>query len=201
MIEFVQRQIKVLDLEVCLEPGLRGIVPYHSCEFGLQSFDKLTGDLLRDSADRCGWLRPQGQCAPLPEDCPEYRTLIPFYDCGCNKTVASALDIRTATVTSNNLGGQGPVATDPEEMRFSSGTSYSGEPFDLVITALTPYTAGNIRNNGKDGGFGRITMKADSGCNFRFSFVKTGTNDPVMQTEVHLATYDLDGGAGGLEYV
>jgi len=204
MIEFIQRQIFVLGMEVCFEPGLRGIVPYHSCEYGLQSFDKLTADLLRDSVDRCGWLRNSGQCQPIPADCPEFTEIIPFYDCGCNRTTASVLDISTASVVSNNLGGKGPVNTDPEEIRYSSGTSHKGEPFDLVITALTPYTAGNIKNNGKDGGFGRITMKYASEAHFKFSFVEPGTNTPVIQDEVHMSTYDLDGGnggAGGLEYV
>jgi hypothetical protein len=156
---------------------------------------------LRDSEDRCGWLRIQGECQPIPDDCPEYPHIIPFYDCDCNRTLASELDIHTATLVYNNLGGVGPVNTDPEEMRFSSGTSYRGEPFDLVITAMTPYTHGNIRNNGKDGGFGKITMKADNEANFLFSFVEPGTNFPVVQDEVHMATYDLDGGAGGLEFV
>jgi hypothetical protein len=204
MIEFIKRQIVNLGLEVCFEPGLRGIVPYHSCEHGLQSFDKLTADLLRDSEDRCGWLRDVGQCEEIPADCPEYTVIIPFYDCGCNRTLASELDIRTATVVYNNLGGAGPDKSDPQEMRFRGGVSHDGKPFDLVITAMTSYTAGNVNKNGKDGGFGLITMKCDTETDFLFSFVDPGTSAPVVQEEVHMATYDLDGGGaqgGGLEHV
>jgi len=211
MIEFTRRQLTDLGFEVCIESGLRGIVAYHSCEYGLQSFDKLTEDLLRDSEDECGWLRLVGECAPIPDYCPEYTVVIPFYDCGCNRTLASTFDMRDATLTYNNLGGTGPNTADPQEMRFSSPTSasYSGKPFDLVITALTSYTHGNINNNKIDGGFGKISMKHQTETNFKFSFVEPGTNNPVVQSEIHMATYDLDGGAtdangvqtGGSEYV
>jgi hypothetical protein len=211
MIEFTRRHLTQLGFEVCFEPGLKGIVPYHSCEYGLQSFDKLTEDLLRDSEDECGWLRLVGECAPIPDYCPEYTHVIPFYDCGCNRTLASTFDMRDATLTYNNLGGMGPNTADPQEMRFSSPTSasYSGKPFDLVITALTSYTNGNINNNKIDGGFGQFTMQAQTETNFKFSFVQPGTNNPVVQEEIHMATYDLDGGGtdkdgvqkGGLEYV
>ena len=50
----------VLDLEVCDEAGLLGIVPYHSCEKGPQNFAKLTSDLLADSILRCTWLAQSG---------------------------------------------------------------------------------------------------------------------------------------------
>jgi len=201
MIELVKRQVTEMGMEVCLEPGLRGVVAYHSCEY-YQSFAKLTSDLLRDSTARCGWLRNKGLCQPLPDDCPPNPSVIPFYDCGCNKTIASKLDLASATVVSNNLGGIGPQKTDPHELRFRAGTSYSGVPFDLVIINLTEYTPGNIGNNGKDGGFGRITMKCDTDARFRFSFVEQGSYKPVVQDEVHMATYDLDGGGtGGLETV
>jgi len=218
MIEFTRRHLTQLGFEVCIESGLRGIVPYHSCEYGLQTFDKLTADLLRDAADECGWLRNVGDCAPIPDYCPEYTVVIPFYDCGCNRTLASNFDMSDATVVYNNLGGTGPETSDPPELRFSSPSarSYSGKPFDLVIKAVsgTPsensgYTGGNFRQNGLDGGFGVFTMKAQTETNFLFSFVEPGTNNPVVQEEVHMATYDLDGGMknsdgvqqGGLEYV
>jgi len=200
MMQFIERTLINLDLEVCEEAGLRGIVPFHTCPHPPQSFDKLTADLLQDSTERCRWLDEIGKCQPVPEDCPTFGDVPPLADCGCNRSLAAQLDMTSATVSKNNLGGEGPrngvvdAATDPEEIRYSSGTSSTGEPFDVVITALTPYTAGNVRKNGKDGGFGRISMKCNTSADFRFSFVVPGTNDPVVLPEVHMATFDLDGG-------
>merc|ERR1719504_514342 len=72
MQEFIRRQMVELDLEVCEEAGLLGIVPYHSCEKGPQTFAKLTSNLLQDSSERCTWIANIGDCKPMPEDCPKF---------------------------------------------------------------------------------------------------------------------------------
>jgi len=202
MKQFIQRQIFNLGLQVCEDPGgLAGIVQYHSCPHGPQTFDKLTADLLADSLPRCRWLAPKSETCtePLPEDCEKFEGTVPS-ECGCSRSMAAVLDLVTSGMPTNNLGGLGPgPGTDPE-IRYSSGVSASGEAFDVVVTAIGSYTPKDSNKNGRKGGFGQINMMGNTSSNFRFSFVEPGTNTPVVLSEVHMATFDLDGSySSGLE--
>lgn len=124
-------------------------------------------------------------------------------------SAASNLDIYASTISHSNLGGQGPD-TGAAELRYANaGTTKDGVPFDLVVTSTGPYKPKNNNVNGKAGQFGKI----NAGCNpgqspavagpteFTFSFTQPGTNNPVVQPEVHFAIFDLDGAdTGGLEW-
>lgn len=194
MKQFIERQIFQLGLKICEDPGgLAGIVHYHTCPYGPQTFDKLTADLLRDSLPRCRWLAPQSETCtkPFPDDCPTFEGVIPA-DCGCSRSAAATLDFSSVTIATNNLAGVGP-SPGPPEIRYSSGVSSSGQAFDLVVTAVGNYSASAPQANGIKGGFGRINIKANTSTNFLFSIMEPGTNTPLEVTEVHMATFDLDG--------
>jgi len=205
MQEYIRRQMVVLDLEVCDEAGLLGMVPYHSCEKGPQTFAKLTSDLLSDSVLRCTWVAKTGGCKPIPEDCPTFAGVLPQADCGCSRSKAAKFDLDNAQVTQSNLGGAGPDSGAEEFRIDNAGVSDKGEPFDLVITAITPYFAKFPEYNGLYG-FGAITIGPPdtdgtyyagapfSGIvDFKFSFFEAGTSTPLVLSEVHLAIFDLDG--------
>lgn len=206
MLVFISRQVINLGLEICDENGLYGIVPYHSCEAGPQTFAKLTADLLEDIELRCTWIAKEGECKPIPEDCPDFGGVPPLADCGCHRSLAVKVDLSDkGSVTENNLGGAGPT-TGVEEIRYSNvGTSSTGVKFDLVVTTLGAYNPRNPseKNGIVDGGhFGCINQRKGEETSFKFSFVSPGTNTPLVVPEVHMATFDLDGdAANGIEYV
>lgn len=215
MKEFITRQVEELNLQVCLDSGLAGLVLYHSCENGPQTFDALTADLLRDSTKACTFLADKSQsCKPYPPSCPEFSHVPPSPDCGCSRSAAAKLDLATATVETNNLGGAGPITTDPEEIRFlNAGTSSTGQAFDLVVESLASgrdtYGPGHDGNkfNGRsgekqDGSFGVINLEGGLSVDFKFSFVMAGTETPLTLSEVHITLFDLDGHPGqDLEFV
>jgi len=202
---FISRQVLNLGLEICDENGLHGIVPYHSCEAGPQTFAKLTADLLENVERRCTWIAKDGECKLKPEDCPEFGGIPPLADCGCHNSDAVKVRFDLSSVTENNLGGAGPT-TGPEEIRYSNaGTTSAGVKCDLVVTTLSPYNPRTPETkNGitEDGHFGCINQRRGEETSFKFSFVVPGTNTPLVVPEVHMATFDLDGDeTEGLEYV
>jgi len=198
---FIQRQVTELKLEVCDAAGLLGIVPYHSCEAGPQTFAKLSADLLADSEERCTWVASPGNCKPRPPDCPDYSGLTPLADCGCHRSKASKVDFGAGTLTTNNLGGKGPTGGASEIRYTNVGTSETGEAFDVVVTTLSAYNPPKAAAvNGIKGEFGAINQGQDATSDFRFSFMVPGTNTPVQLAEIHMALFDLDGTIGtGLE--
>jgi len=206
---FIRRHMSDLNLEVCDDAGLLGIVPYHSCEKGPQTFAKLTADLLADSISRCTWLAESvnqtgvDSCKPPPEDCPKYAGSFPDADCGCSRSKAAKFDLQNAQVTRSNLGNLGPDS-GAEEFRISNaGVSDTGVPFDLVITATGEYNSKYPHYNGIYD-FGTINigppgMANDDGTtfsgnvDFKFSFFEAGNSTPLVLSEVHLSLFDLDG--------
>lgn len=202
MKQFIERQVSNLNLQVCETAGLSGIVHYHTCPLGPQTFDKLTADLLADSLPKCRWLAPKSETCtkPFPEDCETFEGIEPA-DCGCSRSAAAKLDFGSVNIPANNLGGLGPTSGD-SEIRYSSGVSSSGQVFDLVVTALGSYVAKDSSINGRTGGFGQINIKANTNTSFKFSLMAPGTNTPMTVSEVHMATFDLDGThAWGIESV
>lgn len=210
MQEFIRRHMADLNLEVCEEAGMLGIVPYHSCEKGPQTFAALTANLLQDSSERCTWLANIGDCKPMPEDCPKFSGALPVGDCSCSRSRAAHIDLVNGQVTKSNLGGLGPD-TGAQEFRISNaGTSNKNEAFDMVITTETPYFAKYPQYNGLYNGFGAINIAPPGGdggsfsgtVDFKFTFYAAGTSTPLEMSEVHLAIFDLDGTATdwGIEY-
>ena len=194
MKQFIERQVANLNLEICNEHGVTGLVPYHSCEKGPQTFQQLTATLLAATEERCLWVAKLGMCKEMPDDCPNFAGAPPSSACGCHSSKAAKLDFSKGTTPSNNLGGKGPQA-GPEEMRFYGvATTHTGDAFDIVVTTLGAYEGS--KKNGIQGTLGCLGMKPvinNGRGDFRFSFMQPGTNTPFRVPEFHMTFLDLDG--------
>ena len=205
---FIERAVLDQGLQICENAGLEGFTPWHSCE-ATSSYDKLVADLLADSAGECPWVQSgSGTCRPLPEPpvCPEFPDVPPASACSCSRSSASTVNLAAATLTQNNLDGQGP-GTGAAEMRISgspgAGTTSTGQAFDIVITTLDQYKRGSA-NNELTGDFGKILVSGKTASfsgttTFKFSFVAPGTSNPVTMPQIHMAVFDLDGTPAGTD--
>lgn len=120
------------------------------------------------------------------------------------------LETNKDNLVSNNLGGMGPVKTDPEEIRFAN----AGPGIDLRITVREAgaYKAVDqskpkvdedgvaLNINGARGDFGNINI-AHRGPSardkkfthkFRFEYVEHQTNTPVEIKSVMFTFFDVD---------
>jgi len=202
MVTFLGRQIRNLGYEVCDEAGLYGVAQYHSCN-ERQSFDKLSQDIMDDWDSRCTYLAMDGHCSSytLPGDCPVFPDVPPPAGCGCTNSKAATVDL-TAGITNNNIGGEGPNTGGIEELRYdSAGTAADGTKFDVVITSVDSYSTPTPTQNGATGAFGRLNLNRNSNTQFKFAFVKPGSDIPVTVSEIHMTIFDLDGTEStGIEY-
>jgi len=205
---FIERQAENLNLEICNPGGITGLVPYHSCEKGPQTFADLTSTLLASIDERCMWVANAGQCREMPADCPKFPGETPS-DCGCSRSRAVLLDFEKATVLQNNLGGKGPD-TGVAELRYGGiGEHPAGQSFDLVISAPDGYEGDLITYgyNGKSVGSPKFAQLSLSGsgnpagwsgnAKLHLSFVRPGSATPVVLPEFFFAIFDVDGGNGG----
>lgn len=102
----------------------------------------------------------------------------------------------------NNLGGKGPVTTDPEELRYSNvfKTGYSQQPIDLVITVAngSTYSPFDASKNGLNpepsthDQMGTININSGTETTFDLTFVASGTSVPYNLSNVLFSVYDLD---------
>jgi len=125
-------------------------------------------------------MNPEANCVIKSDSC------LPCDICSTAKTV----DL--SNVVQNNLGGLGPD-TGAEEIRYGNAIDIDGRKLDVVLTAQGEYKSPKPEKNGNSAaGFGKFTMKTKSSTNFKFSFVDSGTNDPVGVKDLALTFYDLD---------
>jgi len=103
----------------------------------------------------------------------------------------------------NNLGGMGPVFTDPPELRYEKVlvTPWINTVLDLVVTVAegSTYEVQSTTLNGlwpaSDPGhqqMGQINIKCGTQTTFNFTFVETGTHTPYYLSNAFLSIYDLD---------
>jgi len=103
----------------------------------------------------------------------------------------------------NNLGGMGPVFTDPPELRYEKVlvTPWTNIVLDLVVTVAegSTYEVESTSKNGLwptiDPGhqqMGQINIKCGTQTTFDFAFVETGTHTPYYLSNAFLSIYDLD---------
>jgi len=106
----------------------------------------------------------------------------------------------------NNLGGLGPVTTDPPELRYSKvfKAGLDQQPIDLVVKVAegSTYLVANTSLNGlwptlPDGPkdhtqMGQMNVKCGTSTTFDFMFVASGTNDLYNLSNVMFSVYDLD---------
>jgi len=108
------------------------------------------------------------------------------------------------TQVHSNLGGQGPDS-GAAELRFSNVAT----GVDLKVVSTSAYSVNdNLRNTAR-GCFGVINVAKDSTVNLTFSFVESGTDDPVLfggipgisKSKLFFSFFDLDCSASGCESV
>jgi len=68
MRQFIERQAKNLNLDICNDGGLNGLVPFHTCLKGPKTFAELTSTLLSESSQKCSWVASAGTCNKLPDE-------------------------------------------------------------------------------------------------------------------------------------
>jgi len=72
MAMFAQRVVADLGFEVCESGGLSGLVGFHTCERGVQTFAKLVDDVRNGRSGKCAWVGKAGVCPPFDhESCGE----------------------------------------------------------------------------------------------------------------------------------
>jgi len=103
----------------------------------------------------------------------------------------------------NNLDGVGPNLNDVQELRYKNVASGGQEAFDgdfaidLVVTVSEGYENPLPEKNGINGNFGSITQQCDTASSYKFTFVKSGTTEPVTMESFMISVFDLDHGKDG----
>jgi len=68
---------------------------------------------------------------------------------------------------------------------------------DLVVTASKGYKNPDPAKNGINGNFGSITQQCSTASIFKFTFVKSGTMEPVTMASFMFSVFDIDHGKVG----
>jgi len=110
------------------------------------------------------------------------------------------LDFFNANVSVNNLGGQGPFFSQPEEIRYAGIGSYGSEDFDLVVTSRSKYAPMNSANNGQNGRFGQINLAVGSSVDLTFT-LRNEANEPLPLNSFYFSFFDLDEGDDNREKI
>lgn len=134
---------------------------------------------------------PQPTLPPLP---PPKTTKPP-----CIQNVVE-LNFENATVSHNNLGGQGP--DDGEAWLLYSGIGkLNGNPFDMKVVTNNDDYLGKIEKNGLNGKAGQINVKVESHADLTFSFIDSTTGDPVTLDAFYISLFDIDYGPAADEVI
>lgn len=117
-------------------------------------------------------------------------------ECHHCKACKTSVDVDLSTVTSNNLGGQGPK-TGAEEIRYQKAIKLDGKTVDVVLTVDGEFSLDDSSRNGVSNQFGQLALTCGSSADFKFSFVDSQTGVPVEMDDMALTFYDLDQGKRG----
>jgi len=104
------------------------------------------------------------------------------------------LDFSYATVTCNNLGGQGPD-DDCDEMVYYQNVSVG---YDLKLVATTEYAPRNVSMNGLSGDFGSINLQKDAHVDVIATLIDAETGMELTRgRSFFLTIWDIDQGRTG----
>lgn len=127
------------------------------------------------------------------------------HTCGTNDDAVccedeSALCERVLDLThldENNLDGKGPQTDAPGDTMTFSNVFPKYKPVDLVITAVSPYSANNVDRNGHRGPLGCVNVLSGTSVKLRFTFVNPTTREPQEIPGFYWSIYDFDTGKAG----
>lgn len=101
----------------------------------------------------------------------------------------------------NNLGGAGPDG-GILEMRYQEIGLFQGQPYDMVVTATSPYTASNNGENGFEcgnvadgcinGRYAQINVAKGTSVDLTVSFQDSVTLSPVTLGSFLFSIHDID---------
>mmetsp|Transcript_126461 Transcript_126461/g.224112 ORF Transcript_126461/g.224112 Transcript_126461/m.224112 type:complete len:642 (-) Transcript_126461:99-2024(-) len=70
MESFIRRTVDEMELEVCHEGGLQGLVSFYvENDVAQKTFEDLKKDIEMGTAGQCPWLGKDGNCPPMPKNC------------------------------------------------------------------------------------------------------------------------------------
>jgi hypothetical protein len=95
----------------------------------------------------------------------------------------------------NNLNGEGPVESDPEEMRFYNIATFEGKSLYLSITKAASNTGfvDKINAGCSGNGFARFMMLPDGVVLLNFVLKDAATDQEVAVDSFYFSLFDLDG--------
>lgn len=101
----------------------------------------------------------------------------------------------------SNLGGAGPDFGF-EGIRFEDAGTHEGQPFDMVITATSPYKPLKSTDNGYEcgqpamgcttGHFAQISVTAGTQVDLTIEFQNSATQDPITLSSFIFSLHDID---------
>jgi len=106
-----------------------------------------------------------------------------------------AIQVDLTDISCNNLGGQGPDTSCPQqELRYRNAINMNGRNVDVVLTVSGDgtYSTPRAEKNGNKNQFGRFTVATNSNSQFKFSFVDSNTGEAVSVPDLALTFYDMD---------
>lgn len=111
---------------------------------------------------------------------------------------AAYFAIGDATVTWNNLDGS--IWGRTQRITYENAGVIHGTNVDLWVDFVGgQYNPTAPTSNGLHGHLGNINMGVEDSATFSFTFVLSGTNEPVALTDFFFSFYDIDQNEGGSE--
>lgn len=103
----------------------------------------------------------------------------------------------SSTVTANNLGGQGPVTTDPMYIEYSALLDLVPADVVLRVTNNSEYMpsfnpGGGVLFNGLSGEFGNINVLSDTEVDLTFQFLNSTSGEPYVLPAFFFTWFDFD---------
>lgn len=207
MSEFIAEVAVHMGFIVCGSGFAPGLAVWHGCDGdgATRTFADLESAINDHSGKRCTALG-QGTCVDRPSDCPDYSGVPKPARCDCSQSKSQDLVFSKTGVTQNNLGNQGPIDTDDEEIRYSRIGSNAQGDFDLVVEVEEgnyDISDAGVKFNGvfqdtpaddtHTDIFGKLFLNYGTKVVLRFSFEHTDTKLPAVLENLAFTVYDLDG--------
>jgi hypothetical protein len=130
----------------------------------------------------------------LPTGC-GHSTYLDF-SAACDSSLDGSSQQGTSNVPYyNNLNGEGPVESDPEEMRFYNIATFEGKSLYLSITKAASNTGfvDKINAGCSGNGFARFMMLPDGVVLLNFALKDAATDQEVAVDSFYFSLFDLDG--------
>jgi hypothetical protein len=217
---YAERLVTHLGFVVCNEGSLQGAVAWYYCKNQTRSFAELVEEVIAAADGECAWVGTESKCPTISDQCPHFPDTTSHRRRNCNyrKSLATAttsaapsasttteapmtcdtslatpLNFASSSVTTNNLGGQGPSKSEPlKALVFSNIATYAGASVDLSVTSTGTYTPADSTENGLINGHGQINLQSGTSVELTFRLIDSATGTPVSLPEFYFTFLDMD---------